>query len=122
MWALDFLAKYGFALSFGFQFLVAGALLLGRDKFAPKSLSKEFHAHKQAMQDQHHIFDKRISKVEDDLNDLPNIQEFHDLKLQMCNLTGELKRVDETLEGFKDHLRRTEKQYNLIDQYLRSQK
>lgn len=122
MWFFEFITKYGMALSLVGQFFLAIAMLYAKSQFAPSALSQTVEKHKDEVLQHIHGLDKRISKAEENLKQLPSTHEFHELKLEMCNLSGELKRVDQTLEGFKEHLKRGEKQFNIINDYLRSQK
>ncbi|MAI62430.1 MAG: hypothetical protein CBB87_08140 [Micavibrio sp. TMED27] len=119
---LLFLNKHGMAINLLGSVVIGISILYLQTKFAPKTLIDNFEQNKDIVQNQLHEFDKRILNVEQGLKDLPTVKEFHDLKLHMCNLGGELKRVDETIEGLESLLQRAEKQLTLIDQYIRSSK
>lgn len=119
---VQFISKHGYAFSMLTQTGVLLLVLYFQTKFAPKSLEREVADHQRETEDRFHELDKRMSSIEDDLTNLPSKDEFHNLNLQMCDLAGELKRVDEKFAGLVQHMKRTEKQLGLIDQYIRETK
>lgn len=110
---LEITKDYSWAVSVLFAILSGMMFSWGKERFATKATQTAFYEHKAET-------DKRLVKIETTLADIPTNKEIHELTLEICNLTGELKRVDQKMDGLDGLVDRVEKQVTRIDQFLRS--
>lgn len=106
---LEIASQYGMVALVIIQFLYFIALLVLSTKFAPKSCEKDIDE----LQD-------KVRHIEVRLENLPTKEDLHRLENNITELKGDLKGVDEAFDGIRQLMKRTEKQLNLVDQYLRS--
>ena len=117
---LEFLKSYGVVISMLVSFMSFFIVLWLGSKFAKKATEEEVSDLKVQTAQEILTLIHRVSHVEESLKSLPSKSEIHELKMQICDLTGELKRVDEKFDGTDGLIHRLEKQVGRIDQFLRS--
>lgn len=118
---LDFTNAYGFPLLFVGQLILAMAVLYLQTKFAPKSVEKDISILSRKVSEIDTRLDKRISLVEVKLENIPELEDLHSLERQIGELRGDLKRVDENLDGTEGIIKRLERQVNRMDTFLKGQ-
>ncbi len=69
--------------------------------------------------DEHNELKTRVASVENTLDNLPDGDKLQAVSIQITELSGELKVIEERLEGFDRIANRMQKQVDLMDEYLR---
>ena len=105
---LTFFKAWGYLIVFILQIGLTTAVMYLSTKFAPKSLEEEIED-----------VERRVTAIETTLSYLPSKEEFHKLDNNMCELKGDLKRVDESLKGVRMVHELLQDQANRIDEFLR---
>lgn len=119
MSALDFLNQYGMPIVVVGQVVLAGTLLYLRDKFAPKDIEKTIWKLNNLKAVEISDLDKRTTILEQTVKDVPSKSDLHQLEKEICDLRGDLKRVDENLDGTEGFITRLECQVNRMEDFLK---
>lgn len=136
MASLDFIVKYWVVITIVAHFGFGAFLLWMRNRFAPKSVEddiKNLHdvfAPISLQQDVYHFQELMTSKVDkvqaevkllqQQVEHLPTIKDFHGVKDDITKVNGAVLVVNESLKGMSVLMKRSEKQVNRIEDFLRS--
>lgn len=115
---LDFLNQYGMPLMFLGQIALAIAVLYLKGQFASKSLESTVAGHHEKNTSEVNRLDKRVTLLEEKSKDLPTLSDLHRLETQICAIAGDMKRMEESVEGTESSINRQEKSIVRIEQFL----
>lgn len=107
---VEFASQYGMFVIVLIQFVYFIVLLVLSTKFAPKSIEGDIDT-----------INDELLRLQSKIDNFPNKDDLHQLEKNITELKGDLRAVDEAFIGMRQLMRRTEKQLNLVDQYLRTQ-
>jgi len=105
---MEIVSQYGLLILTMCQIVLAIMVLYLRGKFA----SKETEAAVSKVE-------TRVTAIENRLEQIPTKEDLHNLNIKICELMGDLKRVDENLEGVEKMAEILQKQYNRMDDFLK---
>jgi|GEM_PF-3162346 len=123
---MSFISEYGVGISLLFQFILALLVLWLKDKFAPVKLVTDVTNLEKEIKGEMDEVKTRVQSLENQQKNSPTKDDFHRLEKSVLKLSGEfrgeLKRVDESLDGAEGLIERLEKQVNRMDKFWRATK
>lgn len=122
MEVLDFFNEYGTLMVGIGQFIMLFVILYLKTHFAPKSLEKVIADAITSMTMNFNNMDKRVAILEERSKNIPTLKDLHKLETHIHDLSGDLKRVDESIDGFVGYIERLEKQVNRQEDFLKRNK
>lgn len=116
---LIFIDTYGVSLTVFCQFLVALFILYLRDKFAPKSIIDDIKKLEKARSEAFDKLEGRVLELETKVSFIPDKSDFHHLDKKICELQGDLKRIDQNLDGVEKIYELLQHQTNRMEEFLK---
>ena len=114
-----FINTYAAPLTLFVQVFLALFVLYLKDKFAPKSVIEDMRKLDKAQEESFDKLESRVSELETKISFIPDKADFHHLDRKICELQGDLKRIDQNLDGVEKIYELLQTQTNRMEEFLK---